>query len=95
MGMGISSTLDSYYYCNNYFNNNVYYIEVKNGNKNNSFNYINNIYFMDFKNNVKDLNMIEEYIKKYATKHKISIDEAKEHAIVKFVIQFYKQRYSI
>ena len=36
--------------------------------------------------------MIEEYIKKYAAKHKISIEEAKEHAMVKFIIQFYQQR---
>ena len=47
---------------------------------------------MDFKNNVKESNMIEEYIKKYAAKHKISIEEAKEHAMVKFIIQFYQQR---
>lgn len=36
--------------------------------------------------------MIEEYIKKYATKHHITIEEAKEHLIVKYVISFYKQR---
>lgn len=34
--------------------------------------------------------MIEEYIKKYAAKHKITIEEAKRHAIVKYVIQFYQ-----
>lgn len=89
--MGISSTLDSYYYCNNYFINNFYYIEVKNEN-NNSFNYISNN-FMDFKNNVERIIMIEEFIKKYAAKHHISIEDAKKCAIVQYVISFYEKRW--
>lgn len=33
----------------------------------------------------------EEYLEKYATKHKITIEEAESHLIVKIVKKFYEE----
>lgn len=35
-------------------------------------------------------NQIKDYIKKYATKHHITEEEAKEHLMVKLIEAFYK-----
>lgn len=33
----------------------------------------------------------EEYLEKYATKHKITIEEAESHLIVKIIKRFYEE----